>query len=267
MNKKLVTILVVLNLGVIIVAVFLVGALLGFGAQRNALNSVEAAIKEKWSAKPPQFVTEHPLVTAGVSSQVERSKEKPRQPELIQPPLPLSDRAASLDRRAGLAAEAINPGGRDLVYIEALSRLSHSAEEWQTEAEEKLIDTLENNKEFHNMKTDRAMDRFNRVYVPETGRSETLVARLEQLVGDSSISEQITKTAQIDQTYVRSVNLLAGERQNQSRTIRVRRGDTLFRIARRAYGDGDQYPRIYKANPLLRNPNLIAIGDILRVPK
>lgn len=258
MSKQLVAVLVVLNLAVLIVAVFLVGAMLGFGAQRNALDSVEAAIKERWSAKSPQFVQEQPVVSAGFVAQTEPQEGAMKQPMLIRQPtrMPTTDEPASLE-----------PKGRDLVYIEALNRLSQDAEQRQSEAEEQLPESLDSNKEFHNTKTDRSMDRFNRIYVPENGRPETLVTRLEQLVGDPTISEKDTKTGKIDPTYVRSVNLLAGERQNQNRTIRVRRGDTLFKIARRAYGDGDQYPKIYKANPHLRNPNLIAIGDILRVPR
>ncbi len=53
---------------------------------------------------------------------------------------------------------------------------------------------------------------------------------------------------------------------NESRTIKVNRGDTLWRIAVRAYGNGFEYPHIYAANPHLTNPNLISTGEILRVP-
>ena len=44
----------------------------------------------------------------------------------------------------------------------------------------------------------------------------------------------------------------------------VRPGDTLFKIAREAYGDGDLYERIVRANPLVVcAPNLIFVGHVL----
>jgi len=50
------------------------------------------------------------------------------------------------------------------------------------------------------------------------------------------------------------------------RTITVKRGDSLWKLAVRAYGSGYEYPRIYKANPHLTNPDLIREGEVLRVP-
>lgn len=48
---------------------------------------------------------------------------------------------------------------------------------------------------------------------------------------------------------------------------RVRRGDSLWKIARRQYGDGRQWTRIYAANrKRIRNPDLILPGWQLRLP-
>lgn len=47
----------------------------------------------------------------------------------------------------------------------------------------------------------------------------------------------------------------------------VERGDTLFRIAERAYGDGRNYRRIYVANKdLLPNEQSVEIGDQILIP-
>jgi nucleoid-associated protein YgaU len=44
-------------------------------------------------------------------------------------------------------------------------------------------------------------------------------------------------------------------------------GDTLWAIAKRYYGDGSQYPRIYDANrDKIKNPNLIYPGQELVIP-
>ena len=48
----------------------------------------------------------------------------------------------------------------------------------------------------------------------------------------------------------------------------VKKGDSLFRIARQVYGDGNVWHRIQQANPIvLKNPDLIHPGLILRIPK
>lgn len=48
-------------------------------------------------------------------------------------------------------------------------------------------------------------------------------------------------------------------------TYTVVRGDCLWRIAQRYYGDGSKYPRIAQANGI-RNPNLIFPGQVLTIP-
>ena len=47
----------------------------------------------------------------------------------------------------------------------------------------------------------------------------------------------------------------------------VQSGDTLFKIAEEAYGDGNDYPKIFEANrDLLDSPDHILPGQKLRIP-
>jgi nucleoid-associated protein YgaU len=47
----------------------------------------------------------------------------------------------------------------------------------------------------------------------------------------------------------------------------VQKGETLWKIAQRYYGDGSLYPKIFEANKdTLKDPNLIRIGQKLRIP-
>ena len=47
----------------------------------------------------------------------------------------------------------------------------------------------------------------------------------------------------------------------------VVRGDSLSKIAKKYYGDPMKYPVIFEANkPMLKDPNLIYPGQVLRVP-
>lgn len=53
-----------------------------------------------------------------------------------------------------------------------------------------------------------------------------------------------------------------------TRTYTVKKGDTLWAIAKKYYGNGAQYKKIANANKkLIKNPNLIHIGWKLTIPK
>lgn len=48
----------------------------------------------------------------------------------------------------------------------------------------------------------------------------------------------------------------------------VESGDTLSAIAKRHYGSAAEYTKIFKANqPMLKDPDLIYPGQVLRIPK
>ncbi len=52
------------------------------------------------------------------------------------------------------------------------------------------------------------------------------------------------------------------------RTHTVESGDTLWAIAEKYYGDGNQYPKIFGANrDQLDNPDLIHPGQELKIPE
>lgn len=46
----------------------------------------------------------------------------------------------------------------------------------------------------------------------------------------------------------------------------VKRGDTLWGLAKKYYGNGSLYPKIVSANPKIKNPNLIIDGWELIIP-
>jgi nucleoid-associated protein YgaU len=52
-----------------------------------------------------------------------------------------------------------------------------------------------------------------------------------------------------------------------SRSYTVKKGDSLSKIAKREYGDAQQWRRIYEANRnTIENPDLIQPGQVLRLP-
>ena len=47
----------------------------------------------------------------------------------------------------------------------------------------------------------------------------------------------------------------------------VVKGETLWKIAEKYYGDGNLYTNIFEANKdILKDPNMIKIGQKLRIP-
>ncbi len=48
----------------------------------------------------------------------------------------------------------------------------------------------------------------------------------------------------------------------------VEKGDTLSAIAKKVYGDANRYNEIFEANkPMLKSPDLIYPGQVLRIPQ
>lgn len=53
----------------------------------------------------------------------------------------------------------------------------------------------------------------------------------------------------------------------ESQFYTVKSGDNLSKIAKEYYGDANQYPKIFEANkPMLKDPNEIFPGQVLRIP-
>lgn len=65
--------------------------------------------------------------------------------------------------------------------------------------------------------------------------------------------------------WVRAEDLMPISNSNQGRYYTVVKGDTLWAIAQRFYGNGNRYPEIARANNI-SNPNIIHIGQKLLIP-
>jgi nucleoid-associated protein YgaU len=52
------------------------------------------------------------------------------------------------------------------------------------------------------------------------------------------------------------------------RTYTIKKGDSLSKIAKREYGDAQQWRRIYEANrDIIKDPDLIHPGQVVRIPE
>lgn len=107
----------------------------------------------------------------------------------------------------------------------------------------------------------RANDNFNKVVVSDSTGDDLsqLGIEIDQLENDTNTPES---------GYEKVMKKEVVERQNEMRTIVVSEGDTLMSIAKKAYGDPRKYIRILQANPgIIKNPDRIFVGQVLRVPQ
>ena len=59
-----------------------------------------------------------------------------------------------------------------------------------------------------------------------------------------------------------------GSSAHEAETYEVAKGDSLWKIAQRLYGNGTQWPKIYAANrDVLHDPNHLHPGQRLRIPR
>ena len=63
-------------------------------------------------------------------------------------------------------------------------------------------------------------------------------------------------------------NLVVAEPEKESVFYTVKSGDSLSKIAKNHYGNAMKYPVIFEANkPMLKDPNKIYPGQVLRIPE
>lgn len=82
-----------------------------------------------------------------------------------------------------------------------------------------------------------------------------------------------TKTVQVSTTTSRNTAAVTVTKERSSstapktRTYTVKKGDCLWAIAKKYYGNGAKYTVIYNANrDKIKNPNLIYVGQVLTIP-
>jgi len=126
------------------------------------------------------------------------------------------------------------------------------------------LDDLDTKKEIKTA-SKKTVDTFNKVIVnkKELATKDDLAKLYAKLNSIMKKDKQRAKSS-----YTNMISKETKVRANEMRIIVVKRGDTLSKIAARAYGDAMMYHKIYEANPdIIKNPNLIHIGQRLRVPK
>ncbi|HHD81653.1 MAG TPA: LysM peptidoglycan-binding domain-containing protein [Campylobacterales bacterium] len=106
---------------------------------------------------------------------------------------------------------------------------------------------------------------YNKVVLTQTQPKQVQNASLMEL--SNNLNEIVNETEEVDSNYANQLKKEVVFREREMRFIVVEKGDTLSKIAKKAYGNSDDYPKIFSANPeIIKNPNQIYVGQRLRIP-
>lgn len=116
-------------------------------------------------------------------------------------------------------------------------------------------------------KENRTKDTYNKVVLEDNSYSNDNIDKLSSEIGALIKSVETKTKAKDSNKYTNEIKKEVKVREDSMRIIIVRRGDTLSKIALRAYGSVKAYTKILKANrDLIKNPNRIYVGQRLRIP-
>ena len=98
------------------------------------------------------------------------------------------------------------------------------------------------------------------------GTDEALIKELYSWVALKYLQKQGASPAATSKTATVQITRPATNAP-QTKTYTVKKGDTLWGIAKKYYGNGAQYTKIYNANKgKIKNPNLIYVGQVFTIP-
>ena len=283
LNNKFIGALVVLNLAILLAVVWLVGALTGFKINQSSTEATVTAVMQKQGlitevAESAENTLDDPVPGHAIST--ESSPTQPRintasQVEIIEDSAPApqapSDeiiRRNEIDAQGNLhilisnalqGTDSLNVD--DTTYLASLDSLTEVEPISKTPVISKQAAVLQ---EIHKRSQRNSVDHYNKIKIKPTSQPSISLADQIQGLVDQAIEAQPAKN---QNSYLKSLEKASQERINESRTITVHSGDTLWTLAVRAYGDGFQYPKIFNANPHLLSPDQIEVGEILRVPQ
>jgi len=131
---------------------------------------------------------------------------------------------------------------------------------------EKQLATAE--KQVMPKQTLKESNHYNKVVVSSNeALNNTSNNELTQLQNSMNDTLKENNQSSEDSDYSKAISKEVTVRSNEMRVIIVQKGDTLSKIAKKAYGNYDDYIKIFKANPeVVKNPDEIYVGQRLRIP-
>ena len=163
------------------------------------------------------------------------------------------------DKKASDNSSINTPSKEDLSLVNKLtdSKVDSISDDLIQKLEE--VD-LDENQKIDN-KTQQ-IDVYNKVNVQNITTDTNTLSKLSNQI-NSLITDNVSTTVT---EYSESLKDEINVRKNEMRIIVVQEGDTLGKIAKRAYGNSSHFNKIYQANPEVTRPDRIYIGQKLRIP-
>jgi len=167
----------------------------------------------------------------------------------------------------------INPKDIELIVKIIMSQMKQAPQE---KIATNTNDNLEKQlvaaeKQVMKKQTLKESNHYNKVVVssnePVTETSNKLM-QLQNSLNDA-IEENSEENSEKSESsnYTQAISKEVDIRSNEMRVIVVQKGDTLSKIAKKAYGNYDDYVKIFNANPeVVKNPDEIFVGQRLRIP-
>ncbi|SFV71477.1 Ferric siderophore transport system, periplasmic binding protein TonB [hydrothermal vent metagenome] len=117
--------------------------------------------------------------------------------------------------------------------------------------------------------TDKKIDTFNKVILDSSITEPNPTAKkLVDIIKASKVKKEEPKEKDKKTAYTDAITDEAKVRKDEMRYVTVKSGDSLYKIAKRTYGDATYFEVIFKANSdVLKSKTDLKIGQKLRVPK
>ncbi len=154
---------------------------------------------------------------------------------------------------------------------ELMNKLSSSEVDSVSSDLEKSLNDTNIDENTHVNNTEKQVDVYNKVNVQDVKGSDTLSQLAKQItdITNEAISQNVEEKEEGQDKKINYTQNLKKElitRENEMKTIVVQKGDTLGKLAKRAYGNVMEYKKIYQANPEITRPDRIYVGQKIRIP-
>ena len=130
-----------------------------------------------------------------------------------------------------------------------------------------VVRKFPNGKDIFNTNIKVALEEYTITDTTEEGFDTKVKIKLKQYKEYSTKKVQVTIKQYRPPAVTRTVTTNTAVAKPSGQNYTVKRGDCLWNIAKRFYGNGAKYTTIYNANrSKIRNPNLIYPGQVLWIP-
>lgn len=226
-------------------------------ATTDIAKSIEKAIPNSTKMDPTEIAKIVSLVMKEVEKKQEEKQEEPQ----------VQTASAEEDEKVDASSDEALISLLEDSSIDTIQTINESEEDEQNikELTEKEVSSKK-----------EGQNNYNKVIVSQTPTKKLsevdeltqLSREISNIIGSDDLSSIVSAPESTSDNYTQSLAPEVDVRSNEMRIIVVQRGDTLGKIALRAYGSAKAYKKIYRANPdLINRPDRIYVGQKLHIPQ